>query len=91
MVALAAGAALAVGYDRCTVHDPRAQPSASEKIKDSRAVWKALNDAFKIEKIPSILDRATLTVKDIAGQFGLAGPGSRYGEGVNHSPTHRHR
>jgi hypothetical protein len=77
IVMFAAGTVLAVGYERVSTRSARIQPSAAEKLKDGPAVWKAVNDAFRIEKVPSAIDRAALTIKDIAGQFGIGRDNSR--------------
>ncbi|MEW6348791.1 MAG: hypothetical protein AB1646_06985 [Thermodesulfobacteriota bacterium] len=77
IVVVVAGNALAVGYERCTARSSRTLPSATEKVKDSAAVWKVLNEAFMIGKVPGWLDRTAAAVKDIAGQFGLGRQGSR--------------
>ncbi len=76
LMVLVAGNALAVGYERYTTRSSRTLPSATEKVKESAAVWRGLNEAFKIEKIPGLLDRTASSVKDIVGQFGLGGKGS---------------
>ncbi len=77
IVALVAGNALAVGYERYSTRSPRSLPSAMEKVKDPTAIWKAVNEAFLVEKVPGLLDRTASTIKDIAGQFGLRRQGSR--------------
>ena len=70
VLVLAAGNALAVGYERY-------EPGGSSAVGTAKAtsarpdLYTALKDASLVEKCPALLDQATSFVKDILGQFGL--------------------
>jgi hypothetical protein len=67
---VAAGNALAVGYERIPVTNPR-----PVKVRPSQSFapsgWATVKKATFVEKIPGAIDDAAMTVKGLLGQFGL--------------------
>ncbi|MBI5568313.1 MAG: hypothetical protein HY914_00055 [Desulfomonile tiedjei] len=70
MLLMAAGSALAVGYDRYEGGYHRA--TRSQRVTHTSAsAWDTVRQASMLEKVPGVIDRAAMAVKDLLSQFGL--------------------
>ena len=70
MLLMAAGSALAVGYDRYE-RGYRRGLGPQRVAHTSASLWDTVRKGSMVEKVPGVLDRAALALKDVLSQFGL--------------------
>jgi len=70
MLLMAAGSALAVGYDRYEGGYRRGL-GPQRVAHTSASLWDTVRKASMVEKVPGVLDHAAMAFKDLLSQFGL--------------------